>query len=102
MATEEIHLTPHLVGLGIDVVETDLGEYIAQVAGERPSHIVGPALHMSRQDVTDLFSQMKGERLPADPDVLAAYARERLRADFKAAQSALNGGRVCPPVAWST
>jgi len=91
MATEEIHLTPHLVGLGIDVVETDLGEYIAQVAGERPSHIVGPALHMSRQDVTDLFSQMKGEPLPADPDVLAAYARERLRADFKAAQMGICG-----------
>jgi L-lactate dehydrogenase complex protein LldF len=91
MATEEIHLTPHLVGLGVDVVETDLGEYIAQVAGERPSHIVGPALHMSRQDVTDLFSQMNGEPLPADPDVLASYARERLRADFKAAQMGICG-----------
>lgn len=91
MATEEIRLTPHLVGLGIDVVETDLGEYIAQVAGERPSHIVGPALHMSRQDVTDLFSQMNGAPLPPDPDVLAAYARRRLRADFKAAQMGICG-----------
>ena len=91
MATEEIHLTPHLEALGIDVVETDLGEYIAQVAGERPSHIVGPALHMSRQDVTDLFSQMSGEPLPPDPDTLAAYARGRLRADFKAAQMGICG-----------
>ena len=91
MATEEIGLTAHLTGLGIDVVETDLGEYIAQVAGERPSHIVGPALHMSRQDVTDLFSQLNGDPLPPDPDVLASYARERLRADFKAAQMGVCG-----------
>lgn len=91
MATEEIGLTPHLTGLGIDVVETDLGEYVAQVAGERPSHIVGPALHMSRQDVADLFSQMKGEPLPPDPDLLASFARERLRADFRAAQMGICG-----------
>ena len=91
MATEEIRLTEHLNGLGIDVVETDLGEYIVQAAGERPSHIVGPALHKSRQDVTDLFSTVSGSPMSQDPDVLAAFARERLRADFKAADMGICG-----------
>lgn len=91
MATEEIHLTPYLNGLGIDVVETDLGEYIVQAAGQRPSHIVGPALHLSRADVTELFGDLNGAPVSGVPDDLAAFARERLRADFKAAQMGICG-----------
>jgi len=91
MATEEIRLTEHLNSHGIDVVETDLGEYIVQAAGERPSHIVGPALHKSRQDVTDLFGELNGAPMSHDPDVLASFARERLRADFKAADLGITG-----------
>ncbi len=91
MATEEIHLTSYLNGLGIDVVETDLGEYIVQAAGQRPSHIVGPALHLSRDDVTQLFGDLNGAPVSDRPDDLAAFARARLRADFKAAQMGICG-----------
>ncbi|MGV1009746.1 MAG: LUD domain-containing protein [Dermatophilaceae bacterium] len=91
MATEEIRLTEHLNGIGIAVVETDLGEYIVQAAGERPSHIVGPALHKSRQDVTTLFGQLAGSPMSSDPDELASFARARLRADFKAADMGICG-----------
>ena len=91
MATEEIHLTAYLNELGIDVVETDLGEYIVQAAGQRPSHIVGPALHLSRDDVTHLFADLNGAPVSDQPDDLAAFARARLRADFKAAQMGVCG-----------
>src|SRR5439155_6751191 len=56
MATEEMDLNWHLEGRGIEVVETDLGEYIVQMAGERPSHIIAPAVHKTRPQVTQLFS----------------------------------------------
>ncbi|MER7395295.1 lactate utilization protein B [Streptomyces sp. NPDC000151] len=91
MATEEIHLNTHLTAQGIEVVETDLGEYIVQLADERPSHIVAPALHKSRQDVADLFGQLAGDEVSGDPDDLAAFARTRLRADFKAAGMGISG-----------
>ncbi|MFI8993240.1 lactate utilization protein B [Streptomyces sp. NPDC053542] len=91
MATEEIHLNSHLTARGIEVVETDLGEYIVQLADERPSHIVGPALHKSRQDVADLFGQLAGDAVSGEPDELAAFARTRLRADFKAAGMGVSG-----------
>jgi L-lactate dehydrogenase complex protein LldF len=76
---------------GIEVVETDLGEYIVQLADERPSHIVGPALHKSRQDVTDLFGELAGEPMSSDPAELATFARRRLRADFKTAGMGVTG-----------
>jgi L-lactate dehydrogenase complex protein LldF len=91
MATEEIRLNAHLAALGIDVVETDLGEYMAQLLDERPAHIVGPVLHKSRQDAVKLFSDLAGEQLPDDPTQLAGIARENLRADFKAADMGICG-----------
>lgn len=91
MATEEIHLNDHLQERGIDVVETDLGEYIVQLADERPSHIVAPAVHKSRADVVDLFSSLAGEPVPESPDELAAFARARLREDFHRADVGITG-----------
>lgn len=91
MATEEIHLNAHLEGLGIDVVETDLGEYIVQLADERPSHIIAPVVHKSRQEVTRLLGELAGEQLPDDAAELASFARARLRADFKAADMGITG-----------
>ncbi|MCW2901268.1 MAG: iron-sulfur cluster binding protein [Streptosporangiaceae bacterium] len=91
MATEEIHLNAGLAGRGIDVVETDLGEYIVQLADERPSHIIAPAVHKSRQQVTELFSRLAGERMSSDATELATFARQRLRADFKAAGMGVSG-----------
>jgi L-lactate dehydrogenase complex protein LldF len=91
MATEEIHLNARLADRGIDVVETDLGEYIVQLADERPSHIIAPAVHKSRGQVTELFGQLAGEPMSSDATELATFARERLRGDFKAAGMGVSG-----------
>ncbi|GII22634.1 lactate utilization protein B [Planosporangium mesophilum] len=91
MATEEMHLNAHLEENGIEVVETDLGEYIVQVADERPSHIVGPALHKSKAEVGALFEELAAERLPQEAEDLAAFARTRLRADFHHADMGISG-----------
>jgi L-lactate dehydrogenase complex protein LldF len=91
MATEEIHLNAHLEAQGIEVVETDLGEYIVQLADERPSHIVGPALHKSQAEVGALFNELAGEQIPQEAEDLAAFARERLRTDFHRADMGISG-----------
>ncbi|MBW3601420.1 MAG: LUD domain-containing protein, partial [Actinobacteria bacterium] len=91
MATEEIHLNARLEGHGIEVVETDLGEYIAQLADERPSHIIAPIAHKSRADVHELFETLTGESLPSDAERLTALARERLREDFHHADMGISG-----------
>lgn len=91
MATEEMHLNAHLEEEGIEVVETDLGEYIVQLADERPSHIVGPALHKSQAEVGALFNELAGEQVPQGAKDLAAFARERLRTDFRRADMGISG-----------
>jgi L-lactate dehydrogenase complex protein LldF len=92
MATEEVHLTHHLEAAGIETVETDLGEYIVQLADERPSHIIAPAVHRSQAEIADLFSQLAGEQLERErPEELAAFARRRLRADFHRADMGISG-----------
>jgi len=60
MVSEELELNPVLESLGVEVFETDLGEYIIQLAGETPSHLVAPALHKSKEDVARLFSEKLG------------------------------------------
>src|SRR5437763_12722816 len=60
MASEEIHLNPALEAAGMTVVETDLGEFIIQLAGEAPSHIIAPAIHKTRYDVAELFTADSG------------------------------------------
>jgi len=60
MTTEEIHLNEHFESLGIEPFETDLGEYIVQLAGQKPYHIVTPAMHMSNEDVSELFHRHLG------------------------------------------
>lgn len=91
MISEEIHLNQALEADGIEVVETDLGEYILQLAGETPSHLVGPSLHKSREDVAELFSQVEGSRLTDDTPTLTAFARRRLRGDFVTADMGVTG-----------
>lgn len=91
MTTEEIHLNHALEAAGIETVETDLGEYIIQLAGQRPSHIVGPALHLSAVEVAEILSQPAGETLPAERLVLAAFARKQLRASFAQADIGITG-----------
>jgi L-lactate dehydrogenase complex protein LldF len=91
MTTEEIHLNHALEAAGVHPIETDLGEYIIQLAGHRPSHIVGPALHLSAKDVADILSQDAQETLPVEREALAGYARRRLRERFAQAEVGITG-----------
>jgi L-lactate dehydrogenase complex protein LldF len=91
MTSEEIHLNHALEAAGIETVETDLGEYIIQLAGQRPSHIVGPALHLSAVEVAEILSQPAGETLPPDRLSLAAFARKQLRLNFSQADVGISG-----------
>lgn len=92
MLTEECGLNPFLEAQGLEVVDTDLGERIVQLAGEAPSHIVLPAIHVRKEEVGALFHERLGTAAgEADPQVLTEAARQHLRAHFLAADAALTG-----------
>jgi L-lactate dehydrogenase complex protein LldF len=91
MAAEEIGLNHALEAAGAQVVETDLGEHIVQVAGEAPSHITAPAVHKSRGEIARLLSDHYGQRLPEEPEVLTAFARRALRPAFLQAAVGISG-----------
>ncbi len=91
MATEEIKLNEALEEAGVRVVETDLGEWILQLLGQRPSHIIAPAVHLNRSEIAELFRAESGEDIPDEREALVAYARRRLRQDFAAAQIGVSG-----------
>jgi L-lactate dehydrogenase complex protein LldF len=91
MLSEELGVNEHLESLGVEPVETDLGEYIIQLLGEPPSHIVGPAIHRSLGECRALFHERLGTPLDATPDALAAAAREALRARFLEAELGISG-----------
>jgi len=90
-ATEEIELNHALQNAGIAVFETDLGEYIVQLAGQRPSHVTAPALHFTKEDVAALFREKLGVDAPPDPPALTNIAREKLREEFLSADMAISG-----------
>jgi L-lactate dehydrogenase complex protein LldF len=92
MATEEIHLNHALEEAGIESLETDLGEYIIQLAGTGPSHIIVPAVHLTKEEIAALFSKHLGIDAPAEPIELARIARETLREKFLSAQMGISGG----------
>ena len=95
MATEEIRLNPALEAAGVTPVETDLGEWLVQLAGEPPSHIIAPAIHMPRQKAAELLSREAGRTLPADDiPLLTAEARRLLREKFLAAGMGITGGNL--------
>lgn len=91
MISEEIHLNAVLEQAGAEVVETDLGEFIQQLAGEPPSHIVAPAMHKDRFEVADLLSTDRGAPVSPEIDAEAAYARRRLRQAFLDAGVGITG-----------
>ncbi len=91
MATEEIKLNEALEEAGLRVVETDLGEWIIQLAGQHPSHIVAPAVHLNREEVADLFEQESGGPVENEREALVAHARQRLREVFATAQIGVSG-----------
>jgi len=91
MTTEEIELNPALIAAGIEPVETDLGEYIVQLRRETPSHIITPAIHLSREDIGKLFAEKLGIEYTPEPEQLTAAARERLRSIFLSAEMGVTG-----------
>lgn len=91
MVTEEIGLTPALEQAGLEVVETDLGEWIVQLAGQHPSHIVAPAMHLNRTDIAGIFARHGAENIAAEPAALTAYARRQLRQVFLSADVGITG-----------
>ncbi|MBO8164177.1 MAG: iron-sulfur cluster-binding protein [Brevibacillus sp.] len=91
MVTEEIHLNNHLQKLGVEVVESDLGEYIIQLAGETPSHLIAPAIHKTRGDVAALFSKVANRHLSDRTEELCAFARDQLRRKFLSADVGISG-----------
>jgi L-lactate dehydrogenase complex protein LldF len=92
MLTEECGLNPYLEARGIEVVDTDLGERIVQLAGEAPSHIVFPAIHRKREEIGDLFHAKLGTPAGlADPKALTEAARGHLREKFMTADAGMTG-----------
>jgi L-lactate dehydrogenase complex protein LldF len=91
MTSEEVHLNHALEEAGIDVAETDYGEFIIQITGERPSHIVAPAVHHTRESIARVLSKHTGETLPDDPRSLALVGRRLLREKFKEADMGISG-----------
>jgi len=91
MVSEECALNDALVAAGVEVMETDLGEYILQLAQEPPSHIVAPVVHKSRDEVSDLFAQHHGTPRRTGIAELTREAREVLRPHFLAADMGISG-----------
>jgi len=91
MVTEEIHLNDFLEKNGIESVETDLGEYIQQLDGEPPYHIVTPAMHKSKEDVAKLFAEKLGTDPKATPEQLTLVARDILREKYVQAEIGVTG-----------
>src|SRR5205807_5116534 len=91
MTSEEIHLNAALQAANIEVTETDFGEYILQLAGERPSHLVAPAVHHTRESIGRVLSQHLGEPLADDPRSLAHTGRRILRQKFYDADLGISG-----------
>ena len=91
MATEEIDCNDALEAAGLTVLETDLGEYIVQLAGERPSHIVTPTIHKTLPRITELLSVEAGAPLPEDRELLTQFARQRLREQMLRADMGITG-----------
>jgi L-lactate dehydrogenase complex protein LldF len=91
MATEEIHLNAALESNGIEAIETDLGEYIIQLAHETPSHIIAPAIHKTRGQIADLFTEKLGIDKTDDIAQLTITARHVLRDKFAAADLGISG-----------
>ena len=98
MVSEEIHLNDHLIENGLDVVETDLGEYILQLREETPSHVVMPAIHLKKEQIADTFREhhttLDPDRPLDEPKHMTAEARTRLREKFLAADVGITGANM--------
>lgn len=95
MVSEEVNLNEYLEANGVTPVETDLGEYILQLRGDHPSHIIAPAIHLNLEDVTEAFHEHHGRPRSSDPAILMQEAREMLREKFVAADVGITGANFC-------
>ncbi|MBW4888665.1 iron-sulfur cluster-binding protein [Mucilaginibacter sp. HMF5004] len=91
MVTEEIHINEFLESHGIESLETDLGEYIVQLLGQPPYHIVTPAMHLSKEDIAKLFHERFDTPIDATPEQLTLKARELLREKYLRADVGITG-----------
>ena len=91
MTTEEIELNHTAEQLGCESVETDLGEFIVQVAGEKPYHIVTPAMHKSKGDIAKLFNEKFGTPIDSTPEEMTEYVRQVLRKKYTQAEVGVTG-----------
>jgi L-lactate dehydrogenase complex protein LldF len=91
MTSEEVHLNSALEKEGIEITETDFGEFIIQLAGERPSHLVAPAVHHTRESIAKILSERSRTSLPDDPKTLAMTGRKLLREKFYQADLGISG-----------
>lgn len=91
MVSEEIHLNKHLIKEKFEVIETDLGEYVIQLADDTPSHIVAPMVHMNRQQVADLFNKHHNSPYTTDINELTLDARTHIRRHFISADVGITG-----------
>ena len=91
MVSEECGLNDALAAAGVEVVETDLGEYILQLAKEPPSHIIAPVIHKGREEIADLFAEKHATPRKSEPAALTREARERLRTHFLSADMGISG-----------
>ena len=97
MTTEEIGLNPALAAAGLQVMETDLGEFIVQLAGHPPAHLTAPALHLNRHQIADIFAAHLGLRSPAEPEALARQATAYIKPHFFEAQMGITGVNFATP-----
>ena len=93
MASEEIHLNKHLED-ELEMIETDLGEWIIQQINERPSHMVMPAIHLSKEKCADIFSDALGHEVAVDIPLMVKLARKNLRQDFLNADIGISGCNI--------
>src|SRR5699024_6344196 len=91
MVTEEIGLNEVLQHIAVDVVETDLGEWILQLDEDPPSHIIAPAVHKNKEQIKETFTRKRGYRQTDQPEELAAFARDQLRQEFLSADIGITG-----------
>ncbi|MBA3649355.1 MAG: iron-sulfur cluster-binding protein [Chitinophagales bacterium] len=97
MTTEEVHLNQFLEKMNVEVVETDLGEYIQQLDGEPPFHIVTPAMHKSKEDVARVFNENFGTPIESTPQEITLIAREQLRQKYLQADIGITGANFILP-----
>lgn len=94
MASEEIHLNKYLEQSGIEMCETDLGEWIVQLAGQTPSHMVMPAIHLTKEEVAGIFSDKVEQGQSAEIARLVKFARGKLRTKFLSAEMGITGANI--------